>query len=132
MTKIAIAGLISGGIVLVLGLVISVLMRETATELAQGFTFEMSGLQRALYHTALRLVSGLAVAIIVAFAMTQLPGLGQVLVLATAIWFLAYVPGFLLLSDLGTIGLGPTIKFIAWGWLEIFAAATAAWWWLGR
>jgi len=132
MTRYLIASLISGGIILIMGLLVAMLMRETASELAQRFTFEMSGPQRALYHSGLRIASGFAVAAIVAFAFSHLPGLGQVFVLATAIWFLAYVPGFLLLADLGAVGFNPTLKLIGWGWLEITFATAGAWWWLGR
>ena len=126
MLKFVLASALSGFIIIVSGIALSLLIGDESKALASKFSFEMSGGQRFAFHIGLRLASGVALTVLISMLSTASGDILPFLAVITAAWFIAYVPGFLMLADLSVLKLSTAGVIMMWGWLEFALAGYCA------
>lgn len=124
--KFIIAASLASVIIILSGIALSLVLGETAKELAGKFAFEMSGGARFAYHIGLRILSAVALTALIFYLAPGSKTLAPFFIVITAAWALAYVPAFLLLADVAVMPLKAAFITIAWGWVEFALAGYAA------
>ena len=118
MQKLLIATLLASLILIVSGVVLSLVMSDATREFSQKFAFQMNGTERFFYHVALRILAALALATLIFIVAQSNSSVSVLIAVVVAAWFLSYVPGFLILADIGALSLKAAIATMLWGFAE--------------
>jgi hypothetical protein len=127
MLRILFAGAAAILVMIALGIVGAFVLSDAAASLTERFSPALSFAQRFALHLSERAGMGIALTALTALSLPGGRGAGRFLAVSTAAWFLGYVPGFLMLTDIGVLPLQSALLAIGWGWIEIVSAGGAAW-----